>query len=154
MRILFMFSVIGTIATLMASCGGNDCVEGETGCMQGDGGSGIDGGQSGTAPVISDLAYSPDKAAVGTQTTINGTIKFTDAEGDVDKIGIELKLPDGTTQTLPSSAVQGAAGIKAGQAAFIIVLMPPTAGQYTFEIWLADTAGNASNRLSGTVAAE
>ena len=106
---------------------------------------------AGTAPMISDLTYSPASGTVGTQINISGQFYFEDLDADVSGLGVEIELPDGSKQTLPTQAPQGTRGVNAGTIMFALALLPPTAGTYDFDIWLTDDGGNASNRLSGTI---
>lgn len=106
---------------------------------------------AGTAPTISDLTYSPSSGTVGTQINVSGQFYFEDLDADVSGLGVELELPDGSTQSLPTTAPQGTRGVNAGTIMFALAIIPPTAGTYTFEIWLTDDGANASNRLSGTL---
>lgn len=142
-----VFAVVFACVAFGIGCsGGSD--EGED-TPDGGGASG-----EGTAPVISDITFSPDKAVVGTQVTITGSVKFTDPDGDVDSLHVEIKLPGGSSQSIPSVQVQGAGGVTQSQAAFAIILLPPAAGEYVLSVWLADAAGSASNKLEATVTAE
>jgi hypothetical protein len=136
------------------SCTQSDCAEGETGCIEGDVGEDQDAGQGGgSAPVISDLAYDPKTGTAGTQVNISGNFNFTDADGDVAKVASGATPPGGAFQEGPVAEIAGA-GKTQGQAMFLLALLPQVAGEYTFEVWLIDAAGNASNRLSGSVMVE
>ncbi|MBI5527170.1 MAG: hypothetical protein HY897_12615 [Deltaproteobacteria bacterium] len=152
----WVFAGVPAAISLMISisCSQSDCAVGETACIEGDVGGDQDAGQGGgSAPVISELTYSPDTGTAGTQITISGSFMFTDADGDVSKVATGATPPGGAFQEGPVAEIQGA-GKTQGQAMFILALLPTVAGEYTFEVWLIDAAGNASNRLSGTVTVE
>ena len=110
-----------------------------------------DEADSGTAPTIADLTYSPASGAVGVQINISGQFYFEDVDADVSGMGLEVELPDGSTQSVPAQAPQGTRGVNAGNIMFVFALQAPSAGTYGFDIWLTDDGGNASNRLSGAI---
>lgn len=108
----------------------------------------------GTAPAIANLTAAPLTAAVGATTTINGTLAFTDPDGDLAAIAITVTLPDGTTQELPASPVQGVTTQTEGTVTWALLLMPPAAGRYDLAISLLDEADHASNALTTAITAQ
>ncbi|HEY3354321.1 MAG TPA: hypothetical protein VGQ83_13800 [Polyangia bacterium] len=112
------------------------------------------GDDKGTAPTIADLTYNPTTMPVGQATTITGNFTFTDPDGDLKDMVASVTLPSGQTQTLPAQALQNEAGQTNGAATLLLMLNPPAAGTYRFEVWLTDDAGNASNHLGGTLEAQ
>lgn len=109
---------------------------------------------NGTAPTISNLTLSPSTLPVGQQTTINGSLGFSDPDGDLVDLGVELTLPDQSKQTLPMTALQNVGTMTNGSIAWALIVVPPTAGTYRLALWIVDANGNESNRLDGTAAAQ
>jgi hypothetical protein len=110
-----------------------------------------DGADDGAAPKISDLALTPLEVEVGKSSAISGTVVIDDPDGDVAQIGVEVTLPDGTKQSLPKAAAQGASGMKQGQLAVALLFGPPVAGSYEFDFFVVDSKGHESNHLTTTV---
>jgi len=108
----------------------------------------------GTAPAISDLTYDPASGTAGAQVTITGQFTFSDPDADVESYTIELAGPGNLAQTIGPQVLQGAAGQTSGSVGITLILTPPVAGDYTFDVWLSDVAGNESNRLTGTYTAQ
>jgi hypothetical protein len=99
------------------------------------------------APTISNLLYSPVTATqqAGGTATINGSFDFSDAGGDVASMRITSSGGVDTTALTPQLA-----GITSGTAIGQIVVSIDQPGKYTFEIWVTDSVGTNSNRLTGT----
>ncbi len=114
-----------------------------------------DGASDGTPPTIADLTYQPDRDAAGERFHVNGTLLFDDPDGDVTAIAFQLTSPDGTTTPPTSSPVHvHGGGFTQGLLALTVSVLAPTAGTYTFDVWVEDEAGHASNTLRGTIVAE
>lgn len=99
------------------------------------------------APIISNLSYSPATATqqAGGTTMINGTFDFSDAGGDV--AAMRITSSGGIDTTAPTPQLAGATdGTAIGQ----IVVSTDQVGKYTFEVWVVDSRGSNSNRLTGT----
>jgi hypothetical protein len=105
----------------------------------------------GTAPAISNLAFTPTTLTAGLQTTLNGTLAFTDPDGDLADLGVELTLPDQSKQSLPMTPLQNVGTMTSGTIAWALIVTPPTAGTYQLELWIVDAEDHASNRLGGTI---
>lgn len=98
-------------------------------------------------PSISNLRYSPTSVfqATGGTAAITGTFDFGDVGGDIASLrmtssgGIDI-----TTQTPELRGISG--GTATGQ----VVVSVDKVGKYTFEIWVTDSMGTSSNRLSGS----
>jgi len=117
----------------------------------GSGGGGSSGGSpssGGTAPTISNLTYSPTGATVGQgggAVTVTLSMNFIDADGDI------------TTGRITSSggvdvsgALAGMSGLTSGSLQMQLASGTSQAGNWTFQVWVVDGQGNASNKLSGT----
>jgi len=118
--------------TVLAACGG---------------GGGGGGEVPAHPPSISNLTYAPATAlqAPNGTATISGTVDFTDAGGDV--ASLRMTSSGGADLTVPTPQL---GGIKSGTGTGAFVVSVDKVGKYTFEIWMTDSQGNASNRLSGT----
>ena len=109
---------------------------------------------AGTAPTISSLVYNPNTVARGQQSTVTGSILFSDDDGDLAKLGVEVTLPDATKQTLPSTDLQGVGDMTEGTIGFQMIFVPPASGTYRFSMFIVDDANNESNRLEGMLTAQ
>lgn len=110
-------------------------------------------GPTGSAPEISDFSLSPDEIEVGKKTTLTGTMSIQDEEGDVEKVSIDLTLPDGTKQAAGTVELQNASGVKEGKVTFSLMLSLPSAGDYEVDLAVLDSKGHESNHLNATVTA-
>jgi hypothetical protein len=111
------------------------------------------GEDKGTAPTISDLTIQTTSVTVGEQVTVSGQFTFSDPDGDLESFSVEVTAPTGLSQTVGPQAIQGAAGVTTGPVGLAVVFNPGVVGDYVFAVWVTDSAGNDSNRLSGTVTA-
>lgn len=107
-----------------------------------------------TAPTISNLTFSPTALPVGQQTTVSGTVTFTDPDGDLDQLGVEVTLPDQTKQALPMTDLQNVGTMTDGSIAWALIIVPPTGGTYRMSLWITDVDGHASNHLEAAAAAQ
>ncbi len=110
-----------------------------------------DGDDGGGAPEISGLIYSPDAAVVGDTVLIEGEFAFTDDEGDVAFMAVELRPSGGVPQRAADVSVTGSAGVVDGTVPFQLTLQNLTAGSVEFALWLIDVEENESNELVGAV---
>lgn len=110
--------------------------------------------EAGEAPALSDLAFNPTRLGVGAQTTVSGTMRFADVDGDLAQLGVEVALPNGSRQAIPMTDLQGVGDMTEGQLVWAFAIAPPSAGSYAFDLWVTDAEEHASNRLSGTLVAE
>lgn len=122
-----------------------------TDCGGGGGGSSSGEGQNyNEVPTISNLQLSPSSAVLKQSNgtiTVTGTIDFTDSDGDITTL--RLKVSNGTDLT---SLVGGAIGETSGTVEGSFSISTESTGEYSFEVWLIDSQGNNSNKLSGTFA--
>jgi|GEM_PF-5746966 len=119
------------------------------GCGGGGGGGG--GTAPGTAPSISKLTYSPTVARVGSgAVSVTGTIEFSDARGDLATL--TLIVLDAQQKQLSSvtSPIQGAAGQTSGTLTGAVQVAATTAGTFTIQVFVTDSAGARSNVLDGS----
>jgi hypothetical protein len=107
-----------------------------------------------TAPKISSLTFSPSSLPVGQQSTISGTLAFTDPDGDLDQLGVEITLPDQSKQALPMTDLQNVGTMTEGTIGWALLIAPPAAGTYHMSLWITDVDGNASNHLDASAAAQ
>ncbi|HSB99732.1 MAG TPA: hypothetical protein VLE45_07440, partial [Burkholderiaceae bacterium] len=109
------------------------------------------GGGSTTPPSIADLSYSPTAVpATGAGTfTVNGSITFSDAGGDLATLTMRITDATGATVSSATSPIQGIAGQTSGTIVGSVLATRPGVGAYTIHISVSDQAGAASNELSG-----
>jgi len=116
--------------------------------MAGCGGGGGGGeGESTHAPVISNLRFSPTFATFRQGTvTVTGYIDFTDSEGDL----ATLRLTSSAAGVDITQPITGISGQTSGTIYGVFYVSTESVGTYTFEVWVIDSKGNSSNKLSGT----
>ena len=107
-----------------------------------------------TAPTISNLTFSPNALPVGQQTTVSGMVTFSDPDGDLDQLGVEITLPDQSKQTLPMTDLQNVGSMTDGAIAWALIIALPTAGAYRMSLWITDVDGHDSNRLEASATAQ
>jgi hypothetical protein len=102
------------------------------------------------APGISNLVQFPANASVGEgggALTALIDIDFIDNDGDLASVKLWSDGPDNTAKTIDLAAFSGEiTGTITTQA--IVDTTTPTSNYY--QIWVVDSRGNESNRLSGT----
>jgi len=122
------------VSTFWLGCGGSD--------------------EPGVAPAIQSLSFDPNTVEAGKQSTISGTLQFEDPDADAAAFALKLTVPGGQSQEIPPSNAQGVSGQTAGTLMFAFIVNAILEGEYDFEIWMIDSAGNSSNRLSGKLSAQ
>ena len=126
--------LLGLLSTLATGGGGGG----------GDGG----GGTVGTAPRISNLVLSRDSAAFmegGGRTSIQTIFDYSDPEADL--VTVRVEISGGSSLTIPIPApLPGSSGAIVGALEFAT----DAGGIYTAQVWVVDSAGNSSNRLTAT----
>jgi hypothetical protein len=98
---------------------------------------------------ISGLEYDPHTIALRpglTTFAIVGNIHFANASNGVHQVRLKTSVGADLTQDIPVNNETN--GILTG---VFQVAMPVNPATYSFEIWVIDGKGNASNKLSGTV---
>ena len=133
MRSTSAFLSLTLSALLIAGCGG--------------GGGGGSEPPASHPPSISNLLYSPATAyqVPNGTATISGTLDFADDGGDITSL--RMVSSGGTDVTVPTPALSG---YKSGTATGAFEVPVDQVGKYTFEVWMTDSQGSSSNRLSGT----
>jgi hypothetical protein len=103
------------------------------------------------APQIRDLKYSPNAGLVGEQTTISGTIQYTDPDNDISQSVVELYAPNGMLiSTTPPTPIQNVGQGPIGSVGFSIERWTPEVeGIHRFNIYIIDLRGAPSNKLQG-----
>lgn len=136
-KIGFFSLLLISLISLLSSCGG--------------GGGGGDG-SGGTAPMISDLQYSPQEEYTSTTTTMfDGQISFSDPDGDLSSATLTIKDSSGATVSTTTTPIQGAAGLTSGTIAGSVTASLLVADNYTLQVYITDVEGLRSNVLSGPV---
>ncbi len=114
---------------------------------------GCSSSDDGAAPTITQLTFAPATVPAGQQSTVSGTFAFADEDGDAAQLGIDITLPDGTSQALPMTDLQNVGDMTSGTIGYSIFVTPPTPGSYKFVIFITDDGDNESNKLMGTLTA-
>jgi hypothetical protein len=112
------------------------------GCGGGGGGS-ID-----STPSISNLSFSPTSALQGDGSgsiTVTGRVTFKDAGGDLTTL--YLTNPQGQNISVP---INGLAGQTSGTLQGQFTVSTQNSGHYTFEVYVTDSLGLSSNKVSGS----
>jgi hypothetical protein len=112
------------------------------------------GGSSGAAPTISNLSIKPSTVSVGTASTVTGTLVVSDGDLDETEIDATITLPNGQSQALPPTVLQGAATQTSAAIQFAMLIDPPTAGKYVVSITVKDMEGMPSNTEITTIIAQ
>jgi hypothetical protein len=99
-------------------------------------------------PVVANLTMMPQTIPVGVQSTVTGTMSFTDGDGDVDQIAAAITLPGSPRTELDPVPVQTMGGDTEGTVNYGFVITPPIAGTYVIELWLIDDDDHVSNTLA------
>lgn len=97
-----------------------------------------------TAPVLVALDFSPTTVEVDVPTDIDGTIDFTDVDGNLTAVWLHIRMPDDSTSDDASMAID-TQGATEGQIQFTLTgLEFPAVGTYGLEVWLQDAEGQLS----------
>jgi len=127
--------VLGLLSTIATGGGGGD-------------GDGDDGGEViNQTPNISglELATAAVEYLEGDgDTAVTVSIAYSDPEGDITTLSIETSA--GSSVAIPV-AVTGSSGRISGE----VPVSTDRAGDVTIEVWIVDSAGNNSNRLSASI---
>lgn len=103
----------------------------------------------GTAPSLESLTLSAEDATIGSTSTIQGMLTFTDADGDLESAEIDVTDPGGNTSSV-STPITGVSGTREGTVVVQLSLVPPEAGTYEARVILHDAEGNASEPETAT----
>ena len=127
-------------ALLLVGCGGN-----------GDGSSTIDPeplpAQS-ASPTISNLVISPDTVLhMQGDGNVTATAELSFSDDDLDIETMHVEISDGNSQSIPLGSIDSVSGTLSEEFA----VSTEESGTLTIEVWLVDTAGNSSNRLSDAI---
>lgn len=127
---LALVIVLGSSGVWSAGCGDDDA--------------------SGAAPVISNLTCDACDAtglALNVSQTIYGTFDFTDPDGDVERMQMDVLNPNGLTSVAPDTVLSNVAEVTAGSVNWNVTLTPSQTGTYELTLRLVDAEGNVSNEL-------
>ena len=108
----------------------------------------------GSPPKLVDVTFDKNEIPVGALETVKVTITYSDADGDVAKIGEQLTTPSGTSQSPNVVELSEAAGQKEGTHAFALQIAAPAAGAAEVSFWLVDRKGNESDKVTRTITAK
>ncbi len=103
-------------------------------------------GSAHSPPTIRNLRYTPTSAFVfNGAVSVNGSVDFVDAGSDLSTFHIST-----STGAQQSISLQGVAGQRSGTLSGLFLVDASQLGHFTFEVWVVDAEGLASNHLSGT----
>jgi hypothetical protein len=100
-------------------------------------------------PVLTDVTLDKTQLRVGVVETIQVTVSYTDADGDVAHLEQQI-----ASQAPESVDMPGAAGQKHGTQAFMLAVGAPAAGSADLAFWLVDSRGNESAHVTRTLTAQ
>jgi serine/threonine-protein kinase len=106
---------------------------------------------AGKAAVIDELSFDPPTAIVGHPTTVTGTVRFADPDGDVNALGSQIRPPTSVHARVNPKIRMTLKGARTGFAAFTFVLRPTATGTHSFDVWVVDAGRNLSNVLTGQI---
>ncbi len=105
---------------------------------------------SGAAPVVADLTFSPTTTLLGESVDVKGTVRITDADGDLSHWFVRFVRPDGTEEMpLQGGFPQSKRDAQLSWSRNLVA--PDQLGDYRVELWADDLAGNVSAVVSGIV---
>jgi len=116
-----------------------------------DGNGGNNGG--GLAPTISALSFNPTAVYVndgGGQIIVNGSINFSDPDGDLSTVTINIMDAAGTIVATEVNTIIGMTGVTSGIIQGTVTVSTTTAGYFTVQIFATDNHSLRSNQLEGT----
>jgi hypothetical protein len=102
-------------------------------------------------PSIRDLTYSPNAGIVGMQSTINGTVAYTDQDNDISQSQLELISPSDVKNTSSPVPIMNVGQGVVGTVNFTLMFTPDVPGNWHFNVWIIDLQGRPSNMLNGTL---
>jgi hypothetical protein len=101
-------------------------------------------------PVIVGLKYAPMTVPIGVTTTINGTVDFTDVQGDVTAIVLGVVDQTGNLVELTPEST-GTQGLTVGTVNFGDPITPTGPGNEQISVRLLNIAGLSSDPVFGTI---
>lgn len=103
----------------------------------------------GAPPNVKDLTVTNAAAlSVGKVGVLEGQVTVEDVDGDLDELYAEITIPDGRSQTLAPTKLQGAGSAKVAPVKVMLAIQPPAAGEYTLNVWIRDAKDNDSPKLA------
>lgn len=111
----------------------------------------VTAGCSDDPPTIRNLMYSPNAATTGVMASINGTVDYTDSDGDISQSQFNLVAPSGAAQMSSMVPIMDTEQGPIGTVDFTIEFTPMEMGVYHFDFWIIDLQGRESNHLQGPI---
>lgn len=134
----FFFAVSAVVAFALAGCSSSDESESP---------------DNGTAPRIVDVTLDKAEIGVGKAETVTFTLAYADDDADIAKV-VTRSTFAGTSHAPDDLAIADAAGQKEGSKAFVLQLVVSKAGPYVIDLWLVDSKGNESAKMTRTIEAK
>jgi len=111
-----------------------------------------DANTAGTAPVISELNWAPQRVQSGPASQIIlGTLRTNDAERDVIELHVVVTPPGGTDTEIAPIAVPNPNPAARIELTVEVQATFRQTGAYGFRVWARDAGGRDSNSLSGQI---
>jgi len=110
-------------------------------------------GSSPTPPTISNFSLSPGIATLGTaggKAQVSLQFTFEDVGGDLSSLTITKYDADGILLYASTGPLNGTAGQTSGQIGGTMKMDTQTEGHFVYELFVTDSAGAASNKLTAT----
>jgi hypothetical protein len=105
----------------------------------------------GAPPTLEHVIFDRTEVAVGRIETLTVTLDYADADGDVARLGRQLKLAGATTKAPELLDMPEASGQKQGRQQLAFQLGVSQAGAVDVDFWLVDAKGNESAKVTTTI---
>jgi hypothetical protein len=102
-------------------------------------------------PFIRDLKYTPNAGLVNMESTVSGSVAYTDVDNDISQSVVELITPGGMATLSPRTPIENVGQGVVGSVNFTIKFTPTVTGTWTFNVYLIDLQEHVSNKLEGII---
>jgi hypothetical protein len=102
-------------------------------------------------PYIRDLKYSPNAGLLGKESTISGSVAYSDVDNDISQTVVELFNPGGVPLISPRTPIENVGQGVIGNVQFTIKHTFDVTGTWRFNVFLIDLQEHQSNKLDGII---
>jgi len=102
-------------------------------------------------PFLRDLKYTPNAALKDVETSIGGSVAYTDVDNDISQWVVELFDPTGVVTVSPRTPIENVGQGVTGLVNFTIKFTPAVIGAWRFNVFIIDLADHQSNKLDGVI---
>ena len=113
-----------------------------------------DDGASGSAPVVSAFTLDPTEVEANKGATLDGTVTFEDADGDLASTEGEIRSGGKKAGTIPAQSLSSFKGKTEAEMPFKLTMPGLPAGEYEIVVWAVDAAGHTSEEKAVTLTAK